>query len=70
MYVLPEFRGGLSKWLMQTIIEYPDYRVAKMDLSTADAGLYEQFVATSSLSGAMDEMHNKEVYSANAGSPH
>jgi GNAT superfamily N-acetyltransferase len=46
VYVLPEFRGqGLSKWLMQTIMEYPDLQgLRRWILSTADAhGLYKQF---------------------------
>ena len=46
VYVLPDFRGrGLSKWLMQTIMEYPDLQgLRRWILSTADAhGAYSQF---------------------------
>ena len=45
VYVLPEFRGrGLSKWLMQTIMAYPELQgLRRWILSTADAhGLYKQ----------------------------
>jgi GNAT superfamily N-acetyltransferase len=45
VYVLPEFRGrGLSKWLMKTIMEYPElHGLRRWILSTADAhGLYKQ----------------------------
>jgi GNAT superfamily N-acetyltransferase len=46
VYVLPEFRGrGLSKWLMQTIREYPELQgLRRWILTTKDAhGLYKQF---------------------------
>jgi GNAT superfamily N-acetyltransferase len=46
VYVLPEFRGlGLSKWLMQAIMDYPELQgLRRWVLSTADAhGLYKQF---------------------------
>jgi GNAT superfamily N-acetyltransferase len=46
VYVLPEFRGrGLSKWLMQTIIDYPEIQgLRRWILATKDAhGLYKQF---------------------------
>jgi len=46
VFVLEEFRGrGLSKWLMQTIVEYPDLQgLRRWVLATQDAhGLYEQF---------------------------
>jgi len=46
VFILPEFRGhGLSKWLMQTIIEYPELQgLRRWSLATADAhGLYKQF---------------------------
>jgi len=45
VYVLPEFRGrGLSKWLMLTIMDYPELQgLRRWILSTADAhGLYKQ----------------------------
>lgn len=44
--VLPEHRGaGLSKWLMQTIVQHPDLQgLRRWSLATADAhGLYSQF---------------------------
>ena len=46
VYVLHDFRGqGLSKWLMQTIMTYPELQgLRRWILSTADAhGLYKQF---------------------------
>jgi GNAT superfamily N-acetyltransferase len=66
VYVLPEFRGrGLSKWLMKTIMEYPELQgMRRWILSTVDAhGLYKQ-------SGWMPvayperwmEVHNRDVY--------
>ncbi len=46
VYILEEHRGkGLSKWLMQTIMEYPDLQgLRRWSLATRDAhGLYAQF---------------------------
>ena len=46
VYVLHDFRGqGLSKWLMQTIMAYPELQgLRRWILSTEDAhGLYKQF---------------------------
>ena len=46
VYVLKEFRGrGLSKWLMDIIISYPELQgLRRWLLATRDAhGLYEQF---------------------------
>ena len=46
VYVLDEFRGqGLSKWLMETILEHPDLqRLRRWILATRDAhGLYERY---------------------------
>ena len=46
LYVLPEYRGqGLSKWLMQVIVEQPDMQnLRRWLLATRDAhGLYEQY---------------------------
>jgi GNAT superfamily N-acetyltransferase len=46
VFVLPDFRGqGLSKWLIQTIVEYPELKgLRRWSLATADAhGLYSQF---------------------------
>lgn len=46
VFILEEFRGrGLSKWLMQTIVEYPGLQgLRRWILATRDAHtLYEQF---------------------------
>jgi GNAT superfamily N-acetyltransferase len=46
VFILPEFRGiGLSKWLIQTIVEHPELQgLRRWSLATADAhGLYTQF---------------------------
>jgi len=46
VFVLKDYRGrGLSKWLMETIISYPDLQgLRRWVLATRDAhGLYEQF---------------------------
>jgi len=46
VFILPEYRGrGLSKWLMETIVEYPDLQgLRRWLLATKDAhGLYSQF---------------------------
>jgi GNAT superfamily N-acetyltransferase len=46
VFILPEFRNqGLSKWLMQTILAYPELQgLRRWSLATADAhGLYKQF---------------------------
>ncbi len=46
VFILEEFRGqNLSKWLMQTIVEYPDLQnLRRWILATKDAhGLYEKF---------------------------
>ncbi|CAN5602652.1 GNAT family N-acetyltransferase [soil metagenome] len=46
VYVTAKYRGrGLSKWLMETIVEYPDLQgLRRWVLATRDAhGLYEQF---------------------------
>ena len=46
VFVLEEFRGrGLSKWLMETIVEYPELQgLRRWILATRDAhGLYEQY---------------------------
>ena len=45
VFILPEYRRlGLSKWLMQTIIQYPEFQgLRRWSLATLDAhGLYEQ----------------------------
>jgi len=46
VFILPGYRGlGLSKWLMQTIVEHPELQgLRRWSLATADAhGLYSQF---------------------------
>jgi GNAT superfamily N-acetyltransferase len=46
VFVLPDYRGiGLSKWLVQTIIQHPELQgLRRWSLATADAqGLYSQF---------------------------
>ncbi|MBS1524708.1 MAG: GNAT family N-acetyltransferase [Bacteroidetes bacterium] len=46
VFVVTEHRGiGLSKWLIQTIIQHPDLQgLRRWSLATLDAhGLYEQF---------------------------
>ena len=46
VFILPGYRGvGLSKWLMQTIVEHPDLQgLRRWSLATSDAhGLYKQF---------------------------
>ena len=46
VFILNEFRGrGLSKWLMQVIVEHPDLQgLRRWVLATRDAhGLYAQF---------------------------
>jgi GNAT superfamily N-acetyltransferase len=66
VYVLPEFRGrGLSKWLMQTIMDYPDLQgLRRWILSTADAhGLYSQFGwKPVAYPGRWMEVHDRDVY--------
>ena len=61
-----DFRGrGLSKWLMKTIMEYPELQgMRRWILSTADAhGLYKQFgwVPVAYPERWM-EVHDREVY--------
>ncbi|HEY2580283.1 MAG TPA: GNAT family N-acetyltransferase [Mucilaginibacter sp.] len=46
VFILPAFRGlGLSKWLMQSILAYPELQgLRRWSLATSDAhGLYNQF---------------------------
>jgi GNAT superfamily N-acetyltransferase len=66
VYVLPEFRGrGLSKWLMKTVMEYPELQgLRRWILSTVDAhGLYKQsgWVSVAHPERWM-EVHNRDVY--------
>jgi GNAT superfamily N-acetyltransferase len=69
VYVLPEFRGlGLSKWLMQTIMDYPDLQgLRRWILSTADAhGLYSQFGwKPVAYPERWMEVHDRNVYAGN-----
>jgi GNAT superfamily N-acetyltransferase len=68
VYVLPDFRGqGLSKWLMKTIMAYPELQgLRRWILSTADAhGLYKQFGwLPVAYPERWMEVHNREVYSS------
>jgi GNAT superfamily N-acetyltransferase len=46
VFILQDYRGfGLSKWLMQTIVNHPELQgLRRWSLATADAhGLYKQF---------------------------
>jgi GNAT superfamily N-acetyltransferase len=45
LFIVPEHRGkGLSKWLVRTIIEYPDFQGVHFCLGTKDAHtLYQQY---------------------------
>lgn len=67
VYILEEYRGnGLSKWLMQTIMEYPGLQgLRRWMLLTRDAhGLYRQFGWTNIADATKwMELHNKNVYS-------
>jgi GNAT superfamily N-acetyltransferase len=67
VYILPDFRGrGLSKWLMETIMAYPELQgLRRWILSTADAhGLYRQFGwVPVAFPDRWMEVHNREIYS-------
>jgi GNAT superfamily N-acetyltransferase len=67
VYILEEYRGhGLSKWLMETIMSYPDLQgLRRWILLTGDAhGLYRQFGWTDIADPSVwMEVHNKNVYS-------
>lgn len=62
VFVLPEYRRlGLSKWLIQTIVEHPELQgLRRWSLATADAhGLYKQFGFTElSKPAVWMEIHN------------
>ena len=66
VYVLPEFRGrGLSKWLLQTIMSYPELQgLRRWILATRDAhGLYQQFGWQPFANPEKwMEVHHKDVY--------
>jgi len=72
VYVLPEYRTlGLSKWLMQTIMDYPDLQgLRRWILSTADAhGLYSQFGwKPVAYPERWMEVHDRDVYTPNRNS--
>ena len=66
VFVLEKHRGkGISKWLVKTIIEYPDLKgLRRMLLATSDAhGLYQQFGFTPLNSPELFmELHQPDVY--------
>lgn len=66
VFVDSEFRGrGLSKWLMEVIISYPDLQgLRRFLLATRDAhGLYEQFgFSLLSFPERWMHIHNPDVY--------
>ncbi|MEL0660842.1 GNAT family N-acetyltransferase [Psychromonas arctica] len=66
VFVLEKHRGkGISKWLVKTIIEYPDLQgLRRMLLATRDAhGLYQQFGFTLLHSPELFmELHQPNVY--------
>ncbi|WP_025562767.1 GNAT family N-acetyltransferase [Psychromonas sp. SP041] len=66
VFVLEKHRGkGISKWLVKTIIEYPDLQgLRRMLLATSDAhGLYQQFGFTPLNSPDLFmELHQPNVY--------
>lgn len=66
VFILPEHRGkGLSKWLMQTIMEYPDLQgLRRWILLTQDAhNLYKQFGWKEiAIPERWMECHNPQVY--------
>lgn len=66
VFVLEQHRGkGISKWMMQNIIEHPDLQgIRRMTLATSDAhGLYKEFgfKALNSPESFM-ELHQPDVY--------
>jgi len=69
VFVLPEYRGiGLSKWLIQTVIEHPELQgLRRWSLATADAhGLYSQLGFTPlSKPDRWMEIYNPEIYKGN-----
>ena len=66
VFVLEDHRGqGLSKWLMQKILEHPELQgIRRMTLATSDAhGLYEQFGFKALQSPKIFmELHQPNVY--------
>ncbi len=66
VYIIDGYRGkGLSKWLMETIMCYPELQgLRRWILLTGDAhGLYRQFGWTDIADPSKwMEMHNKSVY--------
>jgi len=72
VFILQEHRGkGLSKWLMQTIMEHPELQgLRRWILATADAhGLYKQFGWTPMKApDRWMELHDPDVYSVKSNS--
>jgi len=68
VYILEEYRGkGLSKWLVETIMNYPELRgLRRWILLTGDAhGLYSRFGWTSLADPSKwMELHNRNVYTS------
>ena len=66
VYIVRDYRGrGLSKWLMETIMAYPDLQgLRRWILLTGDAHqLYRQFGWTEIADpGKWMELHNKNAY--------
>jgi GNAT superfamily N-acetyltransferase len=66
VFILPEYRGkGLSKWMMQCILEHPDLQgLRRIMLATRDAhGLYAQFGFTSlDTPERFMQLHRPNVY--------
>lgn len=69
VFILPEERGkGLSKWLMEIIMDHPQLRgLRRFTLATRDAhGLYAQFGFTPfDKPGRWMQKHDPEVYKSN-----
>lgn len=70
VFIINEYRGqGLSKWLMEIIIEHPSLQgLRRFLLATRDAhGLYRQFGFTElSTPQTWMQIHNPNVYQANS----
>lgn len=69
VFVLEEHRGrGLSKWLMQVIMEHPDLQgLRRMMLATRDAhGLYRKFGFTNlTFPERWMQIHHPDIYQGN-----
>ncbi|MRI32937.1 GNAT family N-acetyltransferase [Endozoicomonas sp. OPT23] len=66
VFVLPDFQGqGLSKWLMECILEHPDLQgLRRIALMTGDAhGLYERYgFKPAAVPENYMEKHNPTIY--------